>query len=71
MMNYELMKELAKLPAGAPVYVQLPRTMNAGIEDVVGDDESIIINCGDVEVVDANGDSLGNISELTAVEEED
>ena len=76
---YELMNELQKAPAGAEVVVGMCATLNAGIVSVDTASESpsdgrfgqVIITGGDAEVINEEGDSLGNLSDLASAEDEE
>jgi len=67
---WELMAELAKVPAGLEVKVSVCSTLEVEIEEVDVDDERVHLQGGDVELVNTSGDIMGYLSELSDAENE-
>lgn len=62
---WELMQELSKAPAGADVKVDLTATMQADCDGTFRSEDLFLIQGGDAEVIDSNGDSMGWLSSIS------
>lgn len=68
---YELLSRLEKAAAGADVVVGMHSTLNANIECVAIDDETVTITGGDAQLIDENGNESGLLSYHSQVEEDE
>lgn len=69
MKAYELITKLMLVPAGTEILVNMAATLNSPVEAANVDGEYFLITGGDAEVVDAEGEPIGYLSELARAEQ--